>query len=235
MAARRHNLKRLMKEATASQRFSLPRYDVGYVPIPGMPGVVAINATRIRQAVGINAVDLTQAEMEGRQQVMLYAEFLRTCVPGFEDAFIVSSAPHVGVRETRRLLGEYVLTEDDVLGAKTSVDAIGRCAWPVELHDPGESGRVYWEHLPDGESYHIPYRCLIPRQVDGLLVAGRCASTTPVAHASLRVTGPCMVMGQAAGTAAALAASEGTQPRELNVEVLQERLRQQGTDLDGHL
>ena len=143
-------------------------------------------------------------------------------------------AVQVGVRETRRILGEYVLTKDDVLGARKFADGIGRNAWPVELHDPGKSGEVYWQRLPDGESYDIPYRCLVPRRIDGLLVAGRCASATHVAQASLRVTGPCLVMGQAAGTAAALAVSEEKGPRELNVEVLQERLRNQGADLDGH-
>ena len=94
-----------------------------------------------------------------------------------------------------------------------------------------KSGEVYWERLPDGKSHDIPYRCLVPRAIYGLLVPGRCASTTHIAQASTRVTGPCMAMGQAAGTAAALAVYEGKEPRELNVGVLQERLREQGADL----
>ena len=234
MAVQGTELRRLMREAIEEEKFPLPRHDGGYVPIPGMPGVVAANVTRIRQVVGINVADLTQAEIEGRRQAALYADFLRECVPCFEEAFVVGMAVQVGVRETRRILGEYVLTKDDVLGARKFADGIGRNAWPVELHDPGKSGEVYWQRLPDGESYDIPYRCLVPRRIDGLLVAGRCASATHVAQASLRVTGPCLVMGQAAGTAAALAVSEEKGPRELNVEVLQERLRNQGADLDGH-
>ena len=228
MAVRGPELRRLMREAIETERFPLPRHDGGYVPIPGMPGAVAANVTRIRQVVGTDAVDLTHAEIEGRRQVALYADFLRQCVPGFEDAFVVATATQVGVRETRRILGEYVLTEDDVLRARKFGDAIGLNAWPIELHDPGKSGETHWERLPDGESCGIPYRCLVPVAVDGLLVAGRCASTTQVAQASTRVIGPCMVMGQAAGTAAALACHQGTTPREVNVTQLCRILHQQG-------
>jgi hypothetical protein len=230
-AIRRPELRRLMKEAVERGAFPLPRHDGGYRAIPGMPGVVAANMTRIRQVIGTDAVDLTRAEIEGRRQVALYADFLCGCVPGFENAFVVSIATQVGVRETRRILGDYVLTEDDVLGASKFADAIGRSAWPVELHDPGKSGEVYWEHLPYGESYDIPYRCLLPRAVEGLLVAGRCASTTHVAQASARVTGPCLVMGQAAGTAAAIAVREKGTPREVNASSLRQTLQAQGADL----
>jgi hypothetical protein len=224
-------LQLLMREAIEVGKFPLPRHQGGYRAIPGMPGVVAANVTRIRQVVGTDAVDLTQAEIEGRRQVALYRDFLRECVPGFEDSFVVSIATQVGVRETRRILGEYVLTEDDVLGARKFTDAIGRNAWPVELHDPGESGEVHWERLPDGESYDIPYRCLVPKAIDGLLVAGRCASTTHVAQASTRVTGPCMAMGQAVGTAAAIAVRERLMPREVNSSLLRHTLQAQGVNL----
>jgi hypothetical protein len=234
-AISKSELHRLMREAIEEGRYPLPRHQGGYHAIPGMPGVVAVNMTRIRQAVGTDAVDLTRAEIEGRQQVALYADFMRQCVPGFEDAFVVSMATQVGVRETRRIVGEYMLTEDDVLGSSKFADAIGRNAWPVELHDPGHSGEVYWERLPDGETHDIPYRCLVPKSVDGLLVAGRCASTTHIAQASTRVTGPCMVMGQAAGTAAAIAVRDHITPREVNASLLRHALQAEGANLEGRI
>ncbi len=221
------HLKNLMLEAVEKGLFTLPRHQGGFRIIPGMSGVVSCNMTRIRQANGSDVSDLTRAEIEGREQVDLYAGFLCQCVPGFEDAFIGGLAVQVGVRETRRIMGEYVLTEKDILGACRFPDAIGKNAWPVELHDPGDSGKDYWQRLPEGQSHDIPYRCLVPKKIDGLLVAGRCVSTTHIAQASIRVTGPCMAMGQAAGTAAAICVSEGINPREVNISQLQKTLRKQ--------
>lgn len=226
-----YELERLMKEVIKKEKFSLFSQTGGYVPIPGMPGVIAVNLTRIKGVTGISASDLSQAEIEGRQQVFLYAEFLRQCVPGFEETFLTAIATQVGVRETRRILGDYVLTEEDVLKCKKFKDAIGCNAWPVELHEPSKEGGIRWEYLPEGNSHDIPYRCLVPRIVDGLLVAGRCASTTHVAQASTRVTGPCIVMGQAAGTAAAIATREKILPRNVDVTLLRQILQAQGTIL----
>lgn len=224
-------LHHLMGDAIEGGKFPLSSQSGGYTPIPGMPGVVAINLTRVRQLTGTNVFDLTQAEIEGRQQVSLYADFLRERVPGFREAFLTAIATQVGVRETRRILGEYVLTEKDVLGCKKFRDAIGRNAWPVELHEPSKGGKIHWEYLPEGNSYGIPYRCLITKGVDGLLVAGRCASATHVAQASIRVTGPCMTMGQAAGTAAAIAVREKVSPRKIDVVLLRQILQTQGVHI----
>lgn len=231
MAVRGPALRDLLKEESDRGRLSLPRLHVGFIPIPGMPGVVAANMTRVQQSRGLDATGLTEAEIEGRRQVMLYADVLRRCVPGFEQAFVVATAVQVGVRETRRIRGVYVLTEQDVLGARRFADGVGCNAWPLELHDSEAGGEVLWSRLPSGESHDIPYRSLLPRGVDGLLVAGRCASTSHYAQASTRVTGPCMAMGQAAGTAAAISARNMTPPSQLDVGLLRRTLRAQGAIL----
>jgi hypothetical protein len=141
------------------------------------------------------------------------------------------TAARLGVRETRRIVGDYILTIDDVLGAKKFDDAISRYACWVDIHTvvPGEKVSPYASKIPaPGTSYDIPYRCLLPAKVDNLLVAGRCFSATHEAFASARMMPSCMAMGQAAGTAAALAANQNVSPRNLNVQSLQNVLRQQG-------
>ena len=224
-------MRHLMQKAIESKDFLLTSNDGGYTPIPGMPGVIAVNLTRIRQVVGTEVEDLTRAEIEGRQQVTLYADFLCKYIPGFKNAFLASISSQVGVRETRRIIGEYVLTEDDILSSKKFDDGIGLNAWPVEIHE-AKSGNILWKRLPDGESCNIPYRCLVPKVIDGLLVAGRCISTTHGALASTRASGPCMVIGQAAGTAAAMAAKKKIIPRSVDIFLLKETLRSQGAKID---
>ena len=224
-------LKKLLQEAIRSGQHPLPRYDGGFRFIPGMAGTAAVNMTRIGSLLGTQVIDLTQAEIEGRRQVTQYSEFLRENVPGFHDVFVSGIATQVGVRETRLISGEYTLTENDILGARTHFDAIGQCAWPVELHKPDDDGSVCWENLPDGQSYDIPFRCLIPISVEGLLVVGRCASTTHIAQASTRVTGPCMLMGHAAGVAAALSLHKNTQLRKLDPAHIRHELEAQGAIL----
>ncbi|MBX5492565.1 MAG: FAD-dependent oxidoreductase [Chloroflexi bacterium] len=196
------------------------------------PGEWRANMTQVsRQGApidGTNVEDLTFAEIEGRRQVRLYHRYLRAEVPGFEQAYIQEIATQIGIRETRRIQGLYELTRDDVLGARDFPDAIGVNGWPVEVHLPGT---VRFEPIP-GRGYHgLPYRCLVPRGVDNLLVAGRCLSATPEAQASARVSGPCFAMGQAAGTAAVLALRRGQRPAEIDVAALQARLRAQGAYL----
>jgi len=196
------------------------------------PGEWRANMTQVSRhgapIDGTNVEDLTFAEIEGRRQVRLYHRYLRAEVPGFEQAYIQEIATQIGIRETRRIQGLYELTRDDVLGARDFPDAIGVNGWPVEVHLPGT---VRFEPIP-GRGYHgLPYRCLVPRAVDNLLVAGRCLSATPEAQASARVSGPCFAMGQAAGTAAVLALRGGQRPAEIDVAALQARLRAQGAYL----
>jgi hypothetical protein len=151
-------------------------------------------------------------------------------VPGYEHASLVALGAGLGVRETRRVHGDYRLTADDVLAARQFEDQIGLCGAPLEDHQPGETTR--WAYLPEGAAVGIPYRTLVVRDADNVLVAGRCFSATHDAHSSVRSMAQCMAMGQAAGTAAALSVSARVDPRALNAVELRERLRGDGAILE---
>lgn len=158
---------------------------------------------------GTDARALSRAESEGRKQAVAYLTFLRARVPGFERAYVLDIAPQVGIRETRRLVGRYALTRDDVLGCADFEDSVGVNGWPIENHVAGD---VKWEWPAEGSRGYnqLPYRMLVPASGPAnLLVAGRCASMTHEGQSAARVSGGCFVMGQAAGTAAALAVATG--------------------------
>ncbi|HSU78639.1 MAG TPA: FAD-dependent oxidoreductase, partial [Burkholderiales bacterium] len=173
---------------------------------------------------------LSYAEWASRRQMRQIAEFLRRYVPGFEKSYVAQSGVQVGVRETRRILGDYQLTADDVLAARKFDDAVARGAYPIDIHNPTGSGTVL-KRLPPGEAYDIPLRSLLPRNTDGLIVAGRCISGTHEAHSSYRVMPIVMATGQAAGVCAALAARRGVMPREVPVREVQRELLRQGASL----
>ncbi|MES2362000.1 MAG: FAD-dependent oxidoreductase [Pseudomonadota bacterium] len=180
---------------------------------------------------GTNAAQLSDAEVQGRRQIVDFFGFLRECAPGFEKSYILEIAPQVGVRETRRVVGEYQLNENDVLQCVSFDDTIGVNGWMIEEHVAGNIS-FKWQDIPNCRGFnHLPYRMLLPLQVDNLLVAGRCASMTHMGQSAARVSGACFVMGQAAGTAAALAIQAGVRPRDLDVKVLQARLEADGAYL----
>jgi hypothetical protein len=198
----------LMDKAAARYRF--PRRGAILRPQRN-PREWRANVTQLRNADGkaANALDawqLSAAEVEGRRQIVEYLRFLRAEVPGFEHAEIAEIAPQVGVRETRRVRGQYRLTGDDVLGGARFPDSIGLNAWPVEMH---MAGRIDWAFQRDADNAfnQLPWRMLVPERVANLLVAGRCASMEHLGQSAARASGACFVMGQAAGTAAALRAS----------------------------
>jgi hypothetical protein len=173
---------------------------------------------------------LSYGEVEGRRQCWDVFQFIKENTPGFEQAYIVEIAPQIGIRETRRIVGEYMLTEQDILGCRDFADTIGVQGWPVEAHIKGDVKFVFAP--PQSRGFNeIPYRIIVPQKVDNLLVAGRCASMTHDGQSSARVSGPCFIMGQAAGTAADLALSAGIAPRALDVATLQKRLRSDGANL----
>lgn len=199
------------------------------------PGEWRANVTQLAHADGgpvdgTDALQLSAAESEGRRQSAGFLRFLRRDMPGFESAYLIDLPAQVGIRETRRIVGEYVLTEDDVLDCARFHDSIGVNGWPVEEHRAGD---VAWR-WQRGEPEHcrgynqLPWRMLLPRQVDNLLVAGRCASMTHGGQSAARVSGACLVMGQAAGTAAALAVRQAAAPRTLEPTVLQASLQTAG-------
>ncbi len=214
-----------MQSAIQSGDYALPRKE-GSVHITPLAGMMATNMTRVTGLDPTDTQQLSQAEIEGRRQAFEYARFLREQVPGYEQAFISNLSVQIGVRESRRIQGDYRLTRQDVLSACKFEDAVAQCGAPIEDHHAG--GDTRWEYLAEGETYHIPYRCLLPQRVEGLLVAGRCLSADHDAHASVRSMGQCMAMGQAVGAAAVLACRTGQDPRLIPVPALQDDLRRLG-------
>ncbi len=184
---------------------------------------VLVNCTRVQGLDGTNVEDLTRAEEEGRKQVLMMAEFLKRDVPGFARASVSAVGTQIGIRETRRIVGLYSLTKEDVVAGRKFEDAIARSGYPIDIHDPSGKGVTASWIAGDG-TYDIPYRCLVPQGSRNLLAAGRCISTTHEALATTRLTPSCMATGQAAGTAAALSALGGVTPAELNIARLREAL-----------
>jgi hypothetical protein len=192
-----------------------------------IPGAYWVNWAGVPRAVnGIDPYNLTQAAIDGRKVVRELRRFLRDKIVGMENVDVIDTAPKIGLRETRRVMGEHLLTGDEVLAGTKFKDGIGTCAWPIEIVDPVKGRRFVY--LKDGDFYTIPYRCLIPQKVENLLMAGRFVSCTHEAQASARVMGPAVVMGQAIGTAAALSINEGVSPRGLNVNLLRQELVKAG-------
>ncbi|MGB3071957.1 MAG: FAD-dependent oxidoreductase, partial [Ottowia sp.] len=191
---------------------------------------------------GTDALQLSAAEAEGRRQAAHFLRFLRRDVPGFEAAYLLDTPPQIGVRETRRVLGDYQLSEEDVLSCASFGDTVGVNGWMVEEHIAGNVS-FRWPHgtgTPEGQAAcrgfnHLPWRMLLPRGQDNLLVAGRCASMTHGGQSAARVSGGCFVMGQAAGTGAAMALAQGVAPRRIDTAKLQEQLLSAGAflGLDG--
>jgi hypothetical protein len=176
---------------------------------------------------GLEPDDLTRGEIDGRRQAVEAFQFLRT-VPGFENSYIVDLPPQLGIRETRRVVGGYQLSGEDVLGCASFGDSTGLNGWPMEVHVAGDV-IFKFPPIPESRGYNeLPYRMLVPEGVDNLLVAGRCASMTHEGQSAARVSGACFAMGEAAGTAAALALSGNTPPRDIAIEKLQQALKQQG-------
>jgi len=191
---------------------------------------VSVNSTRVNKVLGTDVWDWSCAEWESRRQMREIAAFLRKYVPGFEKAYVVQSGVHVGVRETRRIVGDYELQVDDILQARKFPDVIARSSYPVDIHSPEGTGTLL-QRLPPGEAYDIPLRCLLPQKIDGLLVAGRCISGTHEALSSYRVMPVSMATGQAAGACAALAVRQEKPPRAVPVGDVQAELIRQGANL----
>ena len=212
----------LWEHARDDGMVDVPRELVSFFVSP-YPDEVTVNMTRVVNVDPLDPDDLTRAEVESRLQAMQLLEFFRRRVPGFEAARIAGSGTQVGIRESRRIVGRYTLTRDDVLQARKFDDAVARSAYPIDLHNPGGSG-TQTERLPPGESYEIPYRALVPVNREQLLVAGRCISTTHEALASTRLTPTVMTLGQAAGTAAALACARGVRAGDVDTRELRSQL-----------
>ncbi|MGP4079182.1 FAD-dependent oxidoreductase [Pseudalkalibacillus sp. R45] len=195
-------------------------------------GDVLFNATRLNRIDGTKNTDVIRAGLELKEQVLSLTSFARKHLPGFSNAFLSGASSQVGIRETRRIVGDYVLAQEDVLRGRKFDDGIAKGCFPVDIHSPTDRKNV-WVELED--AYDIPYRCLLPVGLENVLVAGRCLSATHEALASARVQSHSMAQGQAAGIAAAMSAANGVTTREINVSQLQKYLRDQNAIVAGDL
>ncbi len=226
-------LMRAMAEAVDRGTHALPRKS-GSLHAMNARGCISTVAVRVANIDATDFEQLTAAEQAGRRQAFIYEAFFRDCVPGFAEANIIGLSHQIGVRETRRVYGEYRLTKDDCLSVARFDDRVLLCGAPIEDHrataDGGEE--TVWGYVPGGAAYDVPYRTLVPRGRDELWVAGRCFSATHDAHASCRSMAQTMAMGQAAGTAAALSLAAKCGARDLAVSALQIQLRAHGAVLE---
>lgn len=190
-------------------------------------GVWRVNTTRIQGLDGTKADDLTRAEIEGRRQAFELLQFFRKYFPGFSQAVLVDTATQIGVRETRRLVGDYVLTADDLSSGRAFDDVIALYGYPIDIHSPTEVTTEFNKAFRTANMYQLPYRILVPKETDGLLVAGRCVSATHEALGAIRVMPCAFALGQAAGVGAALASLAGVEPRHVEVSKVQQILREQ--------
>lgn len=226
-----------LPEAVEANLFSVPD-----ISLPGILHTVSDSGWgNVGHVFGVDGTDeqsITQAMLDARRRISEYETYYRRFVPGAENAVMLWTSSYLGLRESRRIVGDYVLCVEDFKRQAVFPDEIGRYAYPVDLHAPHPMRKRADNDLfqtlryrNPGESYGIPYRCLIPRGLDNVLVAGRCVSTDRYMQGSLRVQPGCHITGQAAGCAAALAASGSGKVRELPVAVLQRKLTELGAFL----
>ncbi|KOR89479.1 FAD-dependent oxidoreductase [Paenibacillus solani] len=189
--------------------------------------LVGVNFGHVFGVDGTLAEDLTRGAIEGRRTAERQLQFFRRYVPGFEHAHMVASGEQLGIRETRRIEGDYILTVDDFLAARSFPDDIARNAYYIDIHLANSKSDMTFNHLPPGVSHGVPYRIMLPVGIDNLWVAGRSVSSDRAVQGSLRVMPNCFSMGQASGTAAALALRDGSASRGISVAELQQRLLEQ--------
>lgn len=193
--------------------------------------MAVINMSRVTGIDGSNADSLNEGEIKAQLQLIAIVDFLQTFIPGFENSYLIQSANTLGVRETRRLKGRYVLSGDEAIRCAANEDRVARGSYMIDIHDPkGKSAAVGGDIK--GEFYDIPFGCLVAKEYDNLLACGRCISADHVAHASTRIQGTCIMTGQAVGTAAALALKKGIEPANIEVAKLREKLIADGLYLD---
>jgi hypothetical protein len=206
---------------------------IAIIPVSNDRKEVSVNTTRIANLDATDSVKLSAAFSSLGDQTWQAVSFLRKNVPGFENAHFSGLSHRLGIRETRRIVGDYILSGDDVLNARKRADGIGKGSHHVDIHQDGtKQVRI---PVGDGGSYDMPHAMLVAKGIDNLYVAGRCMSADREAHGSARVMGPCMAQGEAAGLGAVLSLSSNRpgELRAVDVDRLRSGLRQQGAILDG--
>ena len=203
-----------------------PRENILVFTTP-ISNVLHFNTTRVVKMNPTDAEETTKAEIIARKQVFEVYEFMKKHADGLENSFLMATASEIGVRESRKIVGEYVLTQDDCKNCVKFDDAIAACNYDIDIHNPEGSGTSHY-YFPEGEFYTIPYRSLIPKNADNLLVAGRCISSDHEAQASYRIMPTVCTIGEAAGTAIGLAVKSKTIVKNVNIKELQKRLVENG-------
>ncbi len=216
----------LYKEWQAQGKIKNPRENV-LIFHSFLPNTLHFNSTRIVKKSPLSAADLTAAEFEAREQMFELLDFLKGNFELFKDSYLINSAPVIGVRESRRIIGEYVMTAEDILSCRKFEDGIARGDYPVDIHSPTGTG-TFLKHLPEDEYYSIPLRALTPKGSKNLLVAGRCISTTHEAQASIRIMPIVCCIGEGAGVAVATALDAGVNVLDIDVSLVQQKLRENG-------
>lgn len=219
----------LVKEAQKAGELSLHRENILMFGSTRFDRVV-VDSTRVSKVNGTDVWDLTSAEVDNFRQMHELARFFKKYVPGFERSYIEQSGPSLYVRESRRIMGEYVLTSEDILAGRKFNDVVACGAYCIDIHNPAGSG-TWVQHLPPGMYYDIPLRCLIPRNLENMLVADRCISGTHKAQGSFRIMPIGSATGHAAGVCAALCVRQGTVPRRIDVREVQKALISQNAVL----
>ena len=193
-------------------------------------GILHLNTTRVLGFSSINAFELSKAEIIGREQVFEIVEFLKANSSAFDNATVISIANEIGVRESRKLKGEYILTADDLKNGTYFSDTIALGRYDIDIHNPSGTGTTIY-HFKKGERYCIPYRSLVPKEYVNLLVAGRCLSATHEAQSAVRIMPICACLGQAAGTAVSIALKNNTNTHTVDIKALREKLKENGANV----
>lgn len=227
--ADRPRLNTLWQEAQAAGKVRNPRENILSFKYPAK-GVVHFNTTRVIKLNPVDPFELSRAEAEAREQAHEIFRFLKENAAGFENADMLSSAPLIGVRESRMINGLHTLTEEELKDCTRFPDSIAAGNYDIDIHSPDGGGTSHY-YFPEGKYYTIPYRSLLPRDTENLLVAGRCISATHEAQASIRIMPICTCTGEAAGTAAAAAIKTGRSPRDADVALIRSMLFENGAFL----
>lgn len=223
----------LIKKAKVAGEFNIDR-DMVLCFETNTPGEFILNMSRIIRKSAVDAFDLTDAEVEGRRQAQQILAFMRKNIPGFENCRMISTGPHIGIRESRKIDGIYKLTAEDLLENRMFDDAIAMGGYPIDIHSP-DGAAMKHRYLKPGSWYSVPYRSLVTKEIENLIVAGRCISATHEACAAIRVTPIVMAIGQAAGTAAAQSSATGEYANRLDTQILRETLRKANVFLDDYM
>lgn len=228
----RPQIQELYKKYKEDGKIKNPRENIlmFYLNSGTQDDIVHFNTTRIVKLDPTNPFDVSKAEIEARRQIVEMITFLKENTESFKESVLISVASDIGVRESRKLKGEHILTQEELKACTRFEDSIALGNYDIDIHNPSGSGTSHY-YFKDGEYYTIPYRSLLPKEIDNMLVAGRCISATHEAQASIRIMPICACLGEAAGTAAAVAKRTGTTTHSVDVKAVQGCLKKRGARL----